>query len=131
MGNLRSVWPPVRANPGVDPDISTDETGGGRDDGYVFQHELLPQPDRQIQSNVTVKKAAETHRVVWKFDDDIQPESNEAKRLEKQGRGKGTGTGEFVRNLKLGDMVTVWAHARFPGWINYIDRVRIDMYWAV
>jgi hypothetical protein len=51
--------------------------------------------------------------------------------LEEQGRGRDTGTGEFVRNLKLGDVVTVWAKARFPQWVNVVEQVKIDVYWAV
>lgn len=58
-------------------------------------------------------------------------ESPEVTALAEIGRGKATGDGEFVRNLKLGDIVTVWAKARFPGWVNYVDRVKVDVYWAI
>ncbi|KAM7201943.1 hypothetical protein V8F20_004651 [Naviculisporaceae sp. PSN 640] len=58
-------------------------------------------------------------------------ESPAVKALAEIGRGKATGDGEFVRNLKLGDIVTVWAKARFAGWVNYVDRVKVDVYWAI
>ncbi|CAK7201627.1 hypothetical protein SEUCBS139899_004336 [Sporothrix eucalyptigena] len=51
--------------------------------------------------------------------------------LQKIGRGSETSDGSFVRNLQVGDVVTVWAKARFPGWINTIRRVQVDVYWAV
>ncbi|KIH93717.1 hypothetical protein SPBR_04257 [Sporothrix brasiliensis 5110] len=51
--------------------------------------------------------------------------------LEKLGRGAETGDGAFVRNLRVGDVVTLWAKARFPGWVNIVQRAQIDVYWAV
>ena len=79
--------------------------------------------------------------MVWSYTDDIiYPPSEESdepvdirvvSELEECGRGKSTGDGEFVRNLKLGDIVTVWAKARFPGWTNHVERVKVDVYWAV
>jgi hypothetical protein len=53
------------------------------------------------------------------------------KALEDQGRGRNTANGQFVRDLKVGDIVTVWGKARFPGWVNMIETVQIDVYWAV
>lgn len=70
------------------------------------------------------------HHVEWSWDDDIDPESLEADTLVEAGRGAGTGNGEFVRNLKLGDMITVWGRARFPAWTNNIQRVEVKVYWA-
>ncbi len=46
-------------------------------------------------------------------------------------RGKATGNGEFVRSLEVGDVVTLWARARFPGWFIKVKDVEIDMFWAV
>jgi hypothetical protein len=70
--------------------------------------------------------------IIWSRDDDItNPESSEATELEKIGRGKLTGNGEFVRNMRVGDVVTIWAKARFGGWYNNVDDLQIDVYWAV
>lgn len=72
------------------------------------------------------------YTIVWRYDDDVSdPESDEAKALAEAGRGLLSGNGEFVRGLKFGDVVTVWAKSRFPAWINNIERVSIDIYWAV
>lgn len=47
------------------------------------------------------------------------------------GRGSETGRGDFVRNLKPGDVITVWAKSRFAGWTNYVEAVKVDVYWAM
>ncbi|KAF6792649.1 hypothetical protein CMUS01_16143, partial [Colletotrichum musicola] len=57
--------------------------------------------------------------------------SPEADRLVDFGRGRGTGTGRFVRSLKLGDVVTVWGKARFGGWTNNVEFVKVEIYWAI
>jgi len=33
--------------------------------------------------------------------------------------------------MKVGDVVPVWGKARFPGWANVVEMVKIDIYWAV
>lgn len=71
------------------------------------------------------------HVITWSWNDNIDPESEEANDLVLQGRGQATGSGDMVRSLVLGDVVTVWAKARFPGWSNIIEQVKIDLYWAV
>ncbi|RDL41635.1 uncharacterized protein BP5553_01614 [Venustampulla echinocandica] len=93
-------------------------------------HPLLPGP-MCIQKNVTADQTAKEHRIVWSVDDNINPESPEADELENRGRGRATATGEFVRNLKLGDSVTVWQKARFHGWANFLEYLKVEVYWAV
>lgn len=95
-----------------------------------FHHDLLPS-NMRIQCNMTAKKDTKAYRVQWSWTDNIDPDSPQGDELEKQGRGRATGTGEFVRNLKLGDVVTVWAKARFPMWVNHVEKVQIDVYWAL
>ncbi|PSR79691.1 hypothetical protein BD289DRAFT_442106 [Coniella lustricola] len=95
-----------------------------------FHHPLHPQPDRTIQRNKTAHRDSTTHRVVWSWDDDVaNPLTGEE--LKSLGRGEESGTGRFVRELKLGDVVTVWAKSRFGGWVNQVDSVKIDVYWAL
>ncbi|CAI4211400.1 unnamed protein product [Parascedosporium putredinis] len=55
----------------------------------------------------------------------------EAEDLTLFGRGAGTGDGNFVRNLEVGDVITVWAKSRFPGWVNNVYSVKVSVYWAV
>ncbi|KAH7312069.1 hypothetical protein BKA65DRAFT_518086 [Rhexocercosporidium sp. MPI-PUGE-AT-0058] len=95
-----------------------------------FEHPLLPTLDC-LQKNRTATKQAEEYKIVWTCHDDVDPDSLGGKALEDQGRGRNTANGQFVRDMKVGDIVTVWGKARFPGWVNMIETVRIDVYWAV
>lgn len=115
--NLRTVIPatPVKRNE-TDPDS--------------FEHPLLPSMTT-LQKNITASRDTKEHKITWLSSDNVIPDSLDAAELEKQGRGRDTANGEFVRNLKVGDVVTVWAKARFPQWINFVEEVRMDVYWAV
>ncbi|TVY86707.1 hypothetical protein LAWI1_G006383 [Lachnellula willkommii] len=97
---------------------------------YQFEHALMPQQN-YLQKNRTAERETYEHVVTWSCDDNILPESLDGDELEKQGRGRDTATGQFVRDLKVGDVVTVWAKARFPGWVNVVEQVKVDVYWAV
>lgn len=97
----------------------------------ALQHSFLHDDALTIQRNRAATLNPTTHTVVWSSHDNIDPESAAAVDLVKQGRGSGTGTGDFVRGLKVGDTVTVWAKARFPQWTNYVSSVGVDVYWAV
>ena len=97
---------------------------------YHYDHSLLPD-NRTLQKNVKCGGNTKEHVVAWSFDDCIEPESEEADHLEAQGRGRATGSGDIVRSLGVGDVVTVWAKARFPGWMNVVEEVKMDVYWAV
>jgi len=90
-----------------------------------LEHPPLPH-GRMLQKNLTAVREMQDREIVWRWDDDAQPEM-----LEAMGRGPETGNGDFVRSLEIGDVVTVWARARFPGWANIAEELRVDMYWAV
>lgn len=92
---------------------------------------MAPDPAHQVQSNCVAATRINEHRVEWSYLDDIDPESPEADRLVEIGRGRATGNGKFVRSLKLGDVVTLWAQARFAAWQNIVERVQVDVYWVV
>lgn len=100
---------------------------------YFYRHPLHWREDAKICSNVTVKRQTTTHRIVWSYDDDDDPSRDPAAaaRLAQEGRGVATASGKFVRDLRLGDVVTVWAMARFPGWANHVESVELDVYFAV
>lgn len=95
-----------------------------------FSHPLMPSTNH-IQRNVTANKETQTHTISWRFDDNVGQEDMKANELDVQGRGPASMNGEYVRDLKIGDVVTVWAKARFPMWVNTVEEVRIDVYWAV
>jgi len=97
--------------------------------GHVrLYHDLHPDDKYTIQRNFVGSRTPRTHTVVWSCDDNGPLESDE---LVDIGRGKNSGTGEFVRDLKVGDVVGIWAKARYPGWVNYVDKVEMEIYWAV
>lgn len=98
---------------------------------YKFEHPDHGAPATCLQRNKTATPETHEHVVTWSYDDSVDPESEEGQALEEAGRGRASATGEFVRNLNIGDIVTVWACARFPGWQNVVEDVKIDLYWAV
>jgi hypothetical protein len=100
---------------------------------YTFDHPLHPREDLKIQCNRTASSEPEVHRVVWSYNDDIDPtvDVKAAQELALKGRGIATGNGKFVRDLKLGDVVTVWAKARFGGWVNHVHFIKMDVYYAI
>lgn len=106
---------------------------GGTPGRLAFRHDLHPNEDHKIQANVLARRTFTDHRVEWRWTDDIDPSGSDARleQLVKAGHGTGTGNGEFVRSLTLGDVVTVWGRARFPAWVNFVERVRVDVYWAI
>ncbi|KAI0805503.1 hypothetical protein GGR55DRAFT_655540 [Xylaria sp. FL0064] len=110
---IRPIWPPLK------------------EPFSEYDHQLHVAPDHMIQCNRVAGQEWQHHRVEWSCTDDIDPESSAAKELESVGRGSATGDGSFVRNLKVGDMVTVWGRARFPGWTNNVQKVRVEVYWAL
>ncbi|KAI1392513.1 uncharacterized protein F4822DRAFT_391285 [Hypoxylon trugodes] len=114
---IRSVWPPV-----------INDTSN--DSAMKYKHELLPTEDHCIQRNKHAEKNMQHHHIEWSWDDNINPELPAANELEEIGRGRSTGNGEFIRNLKFGDMITVWGRARFGGWSNNVQSVKVKLYWA-
>lgn len=97
---------------------------------HQFHHPLLPSPER-IQSNVVATRQIKKHVVTWSYNDHTPHESPEGDALEAMGRGRASANGEYVRNLKVGDVITVWAKARFPAWANFVEEVKMDVYFAV
>lgn len=95
----------------------------------AFHHDLHPSPAFTIQRNKAATRASTRHKVVWSWKDSADQLNSE--KLLELGRGPESGNGDFVRNLRLGDVVTVWAKARFAGWTNHIEAVDVDIYWAL
>ncbi|GCB24819.1 hypothetical protein AAWM_07704 [Aspergillus awamori] len=92
---------------------------------------LLPTA-RKLQSNKTAVPGSQKHTIVWHYQDDIAPDSNEAEEIERtQGRGRATLDGSQVRTLEIGDAIAVWGRARFGGWSNHVQRVSVRVFWAV
>ncbi|RPB23896.1 hypothetical protein L211DRAFT_838353 [Terfezia boudieri ATCC MYA-4762] len=98
-----------------------------------FKHPSLPPATclQSLQINETGRAQKKLHVITWSFDDNVNPDSSDGDELEQQGRGRESMTGNFVRSLKLGDVVTVWANSSYMGWMNIVDEVKMDIYWAV
>lgn len=103
---------------------------GDRSPPVELNHPFLPH-DMTLQKNRTATNEAKDYTIVWRWDDDVDAESTDGEELQEAGRGKATGNGEFVRSLEVGDVVTLWARARFPGWFITVEDVEVDMFWAV
>jgi len=102
-------------------------------ENYAFEHPLHAREDLKVQCNVVAEREAQEYRVAWSYTDDVDPERDveAGVKLAQQGRGKATGNGKFVRDLRLGDVVTLWAKARFPSWANFIESAKVEVYYAV
>lgn len=124
-GSTASKLPVCGLRP-VHPAIEQDESGT-----WHYTHPLLHQDEWVIQRNKTATGEWQDHVVAWSYDDGVKAESDASTELDQQGRGRATGDGSFVRSLRVGDVVTVWAKARFPGWVNHIESVKMEVYWAV
>lgn len=97
-----------------------------------YHHPLQPQDKWVIQHNKTASRTWQDHVVTWTWQDNIKPGSEAAEKMHKEtGRGRDTADGSFVRDLKMGDVITIWAKARFTAWVNHVESVKIDVYWAV
>lgn len=120
-GEIPSPYFPVYAARSIYPALEPGQE--------AFHHDLHPSPKLTIQRNKAATRQLTTHTVVWSWKDNVDPLSSET--LSEMGRGPETGNGDFVRDLKLGDVVTVWAKARFAQWVNHIDSVKLDIYWAL
>lgn len=97
---------------------------------YRYNFDLLHSAKLTVSKNKRAHRDWQKHQVTWSCFDDVKSESDGGKALEDGGRGRESGDGEFVRNLELGDVVTLWAKARFPMWVNTVKYVRMDVYWA-
>lgn len=134
--SLRTVLPhTVARNPNASipnwaPDLPNLPVERETESQFEFHHPLNPS-GTALQKNVTGSRNTKEHVITLSCFDNINPESVDAKNLEAIGRGRETGTGDIVRNLQIGDVVTVWAKARYSQWINHVEEVKIDIYWAV
>jgi len=92
---------------------------------------LLPGADKVQVNGARVHESQEVE-IVWHYRDNISPESPAAYDVERTtGRGRATLDGRFVRELQVGDSIAVWARARFPGWVNYVESASVTVFWAV
>lgn len=143
---LRSIYPPIvkdEPEPVSDDNEKQDgtknanetenaEKAEGEPEEPVFKYDfpLMHDPKWTVSRNKRAHRDWQDHAITWSCKDNVKPDSDAGKALEDNGRGRETGDGTFVRSLRLGDVVTLWAKARFPGWVNSVKSASIDVYWA-
>ena len=92
---------------------------------------LAPHPQYTVQRNRTASRNMQDYEVVWSWTDSIDSKSLDGERIDERGRGAASGNGEFVRSLKLGDVVTLWGKARFMSWANNVESASVSVYWTL
>ncbi|KAL7792064.1 hypothetical protein V8C37DRAFT_381477 [Trichoderma ceciliae] len=113
----------------IEPQVVKDNS---YDEGSEYHYATTPwRSPREIQRNKAAFLEWTDYEVTWTCRDVVSPDSNEAQRAMEQGKGRMDGDGQFVRNLRLGDVVTVWGRAMHRGWVNNVESVEIDVYWAL
>ncbi|KAM3562131.1 hypothetical protein ARSEF4850_002900 [Beauveria asiatica] len=123
---LRPVHPAIEE---VKEDKKEDDENGEtapQEPQFRYEFPLVQSPKWTVCRNKRAHRDWQDHTITWACYDDVQADTDGGQALEENGRGRETGDGEFVRNLQLGDVVTLWAKARFPGWVNNVKAASID-----
>lgn len=95
-----------------------------------FELPLEPADEWLVQKNKRAHGNYTDHEIVWSYTDAAEDTVATAA-LQAAGRGAATGNGKFVRRLAVGDIVTLWAKARFMGWDNKVENASVSVYWAI
>lgn len=86
----------------------------------------------KLQSNLTATRETKNYTITWHHLDAIEPGTADAEEIEKtQGRGHATLDGRRVREMRPGDSISVWARARFGGWVNHVQALSVRVFWTV
>jgi hypothetical protein len=126
------VWPLLKENRNSEQcNSKKGDSEKQESSNYKYDHQLLPTADHKIRCNRVAEHDWQHHHIEWCWTDAIDPDSSAGQELEANGRGSATGNGSFLKSLKVGDMVTVWGRARFPAWVNKIQKVEVKVYWAL
>jgi hypothetical protein len=119
--------------PGENNDSDADSMGVSRS-GESQEVLFRIDPDAQLglQRNVHADRDTYHHTITWYYsdgtaDDPRPPMIGD----EAEPEGANLQGGGFVRDLRVGDCVTIWAKAQYPNWANTIERAQIDVYWAI
>ncbi|KAL4888686.1 hypothetical protein BDV59DRAFT_188160 [Aspergillus ambiguus] len=95
-------------------------------------HPLLNAGPHKLQSNKTREGQTQHHVFAWHYLDNLAADSPEAEEIQQmQGRGRATLDGSQVRSLEVGDSISIWGRARYMGWRNEVEGIRVRVYWAI
>jgi hypothetical protein len=103
---------------------------------YPTNKELDPPTNKSthLSRNCRADITPQRHNTTWDFLEEDELSVSALLQIYK-GKGKGTagvdGPGQIIRDLKAGDTISVWARARYPGWVNYVNKVTITVSWAI
>ncbi|KAH7037286.1 uncharacterized protein B0I36DRAFT_63859 [Microdochium trichocladiopsis] len=128
---IRSVWPLSRSSDTTKSTVtdgnSSRRTANVPGGSKKLYHALHPDYKHVIHFNKRVEREVQHHHVEWSWLDGSVTEHVDIGYL---GRVP-NGNGDFVRGLRLGDMVTIWGRARYLGWRNKVTSVDVRIYYAV
>ncbi|KAI6118193.1 hypothetical protein F5141DRAFT_1000365, partial [Pisolithus sp. B1] len=119
--SVEAVQPEITGDPGIGSPVR------------FHQHEQRRPPlpnERSLQRNLHAVEETQHHTVEWSYADTV-PSTTDQQDLYNRGRGPLSADGRFVRNLKVGDCIALWASARFPGWEMHAEKAKISVYWAI
>ncbi len=108
------TWFEARAL-GAEDGARTEVGGGGVGQEEREGEGEVMRISRMLVTNVHAKREMTEHVVVWKAGVRGGAEDSE---------------GEFVRSLTGGERVAVVAKAVFPGWVNHVESLNIDLFCA-
>ncbi|KAI9762849.1 MAG: hypothetical protein M4579_000202 [Chaenotheca gracillima] len=121
----------------IESDIESDvcdehDTDGEEQDAAPKKdkHPFLP-PSTRVQANALGTQQTRHHIVTWSADDNGEVDGEAGDEANENGRGRETVDGKFVRDLKIGDTIQLWARARFPAWSNSVEKASVRVYWAI
>ncbi|OJD26318.1 hypothetical protein ACJ73_02304 [Blastomyces percursus] len=78
-----------------------------------------------VQQNKVAVGEHQTREIVWMLDGDGVKGHEQAKSKDED-TGSGPGDG-FVRTLRPGDVICLWARAIYPGWANVVKKAKIEV----
>jgi hypothetical protein len=79
----------------------------------------------KIQRNERASGEYQLHTVIWTEEE--EEVIDESILMNETGRGLGRG---FVRSLKKDDRIAIMARAEFPGWVNHIKSIELEIYYS-
>lgn len=128
---------PSESGPGSAPETGAAGSEGAsagdaeRTEPRLFSAAYLTEHRYEAQYNVQSQSQMTEHVFEWRWTDDTPAEGPGGDALAAVGRGRATGDGRFVRELRLGDCVSLWARARYPAWRNHVETASVEVYFAL
>ncbi|KAF6760630.1 hypothetical protein DFP72DRAFT_76792 [Ephemerocybe angulata] len=81
-----------------------------------------------LQRNRRANRGEAQHEITWTSIDDVETKEDTDEALDRSGSGGGYG---FVCSLQPGDRIAVYARAQYPGWVNHVHGVEIQIYYSL